>query len=87
MDSLVIPALRAHAPFDEMEPEALAFLAGRLRLAYYPRGQVIVGAQSGPADRLYIIKQGSVRGSGGSADVVLGAGACSAPITSLSIAG
>ena len=70
----MIPALRAHAPFDEMEPEALAFLAERLRLAYYPRGHMIVGPQSGPADRLYIIKQGSVRGSGGSADVVLGAG-------------
>ncbi len=70
----MIPALRAHPPFDEMEPEALAFLAARLRLAYYPRGQVILGPHSGPADRLYIIKQGQVRGTGGSADVVLGAG-------------
>jgi CBS domain-containing protein len=74
VESLVIPALRGHAPFDEMEPEALAFLVARLRLAYYPRTQVIVGPHSGRADRLYIIKQGSVRGTGGSADVVLGAG-------------
>jgi CBS domain-containing protein len=74
VESLVIPALRAHAPFDEMEPEPLAFLASRLQLAYYPRTQVIVGPESGAADRLYIIKQGSVRGTGGTADVVLGAG-------------
>jgi CBS domain-containing protein len=74
METLVLAALREHAPFDEMEPEALAFLATRLRLAYYPRTQVIVGPQSGQADRLFIIKQGSVRGTGGSADVVLGAG-------------
>ena len=74
VESLVVAALRAYAPFDEMEPDALAFLASRLQLAYYPRTQVIVGPQSGPADRLYIVKQGSVRGSGGSADVVLGAG-------------
>jgi CBS domain-containing protein len=74
VESLVVPALRAHAPFDEMEPEALAFLSARLQLAYYPREQVIVGPHSGPADRLYIIKQGSVRGTGASADIVLGAG-------------
>jgi CBS domain-containing protein len=77
--SLVIPALRAHPPFDEMEPKALAFLAARLRLAYYARTQVVVGPESGPADRLYIVKQGTVRGSdggGGSADVVLGVGEC-----------
>jgi CBS domain-containing protein len=76
VQSLVIPALAAHAPFDEMEPEALDFLAARLRLAYYPRTQLIVDPDSGPVDRLYIIKQGSVRGTGGNADLVLGAGEC-----------
>jgi CBS domain-containing protein len=76
VQSLVIPALAAHAPFDEMEPEALAFLAARLRLAYYPRAHLIVGPDSGLVDRLYILKQGSVRGTGGNADVVLGAGEC-----------
>jgi CBS domain-containing protein len=74
VETLVVPSLRAHAPFDEMEPEALAFLAARLRLAYYSRTQLIVGPDSGPVDRLYIIKQGSVRGTGGTADVVLGVG-------------
>ncbi len=74
MESLILPTLRQHAPFDEMETEALALLAAKLKLAYYPRMQVIVGPDSGAADRLYIIKQGSVRGTGGTADVVLGAG-------------
>jgi signal-transduction protein with cAMP-binding, CBS, and nucleotidyltransferase domain len=39
MKSLVIPELRAYAPFDELEPEALDYLAQRLRLAYHARGE------------------------------------------------
>ena len=74
MKSLVIPELRAHAPFDELEPEALDYLAQRLRLAYHARGELIVGPGSGEVDRLRIIKQGAVRGSGGPADVLLGPG-------------
>jgi CBS domain-containing protein len=74
MKSLVIPELRAHAPFDELEPEALDYLAQRLRLAYHARGELIVGPDSGEVDRLRIIKQGAVRGSGGPADVLLGPG-------------
>jgi CBS domain-containing protein len=74
VEALVVPQLRAHAPFDEMEPDALAFLAGRLRLAYYPRTSEIVAPAHGVVARLYIMKQGSVRGTGGAADVVLGPG-------------
>ena len=78
MEALVIPQLRAHAPFDEMEPEALGFLARRLRLAYYPRTTEIVAPAHGVVARLYIVKQGSVRAAGGNAggaaDVVLGPG-------------
>jgi CBS domain-containing protein len=73
MESLVIPALRAHAPFDEMDAEALSFLAARLRLAYTP-GAMPSSDRTAARDRLYIIKQGSVRGTGGGADVVLGEG-------------
>jgi CBS domain-containing protein len=72
----LIAPLRTHAPFDEMEPAALEFLARHLALAYYPRGQVVVGPESGAVERLYIVKQGAVRGSGGAADVVLGPGEC-----------
>jgi CBS domain-containing protein len=72
--SLVIPELREHAPFDELEPEALDYLARQLRLGYYARGELILGPDSGVADRLRIVKQGAVRGSGGPADVLLGPG-------------
>ena len=74
MRSLVIPELRRFAPFDELEPGALDYLAQRLRLAYHARGERIVGPDGGPVDRLRIVKQGTVRGSGGAADVVLGPG-------------
>ena len=62
---LVVPtiaALRAHAPFDAMDDEALQFLAARLALAYYARGTLIASPQSGAVDRLYIVKQGRVQG-------------------------
>jgi CBS domain-containing protein len=73
-----VGALSAHAPFDAMEPAELRRLAGRLRLGYTPRGQTVAGPEGGVADRLYIIKQGRVRGGAGDAardsDVVLGPG-------------
>jgi CBS domain-containing protein len=68
---MIIAALRAYAPFDEMEPEALAFLERKLALAYYPRGELITEPERGIADRLYIVKQGRVR-----ADAVFGPGEC-----------
>ena len=71
--ALIEPLLQ-YAPFDEMDAGSLRFLGQRLRLAYYPRGELVTGPDSGPCDRLHIVKQGSVRGSGGSADVVLGPG-------------
>src|SRR5919106_6981570 len=67
----LIAPLREHAPFDEMEPEALDFLGRKLALAYYPRGEVITEPERGVADRLYIVKQGRVR-----ADAVFGPGEC-----------
>ena len=70
-----IAALRRHAPFDQMEPAPLGFLAGRLKLAYYPRGQHIIGPGD-PAERLLIIKQGHVRRSGGGPEIVLAQGEC-----------
>jgi CBS domain-containing protein len=76
-----VAALREHAPFDEMEAESLRFIADHAALAYYSRSTVIVGPTSGEVDRLYIVKQGQVRGSGTlsegpSADVHFGAGEC-----------
>ncbi len=78
----LIASLREHAPFDEMGPGSMQFLAERLRLAYYARGTQVVGPESGIVDTFYIVKQGSVRGTpaagGGraAADIVLGAGEC-----------
>jgi CBS domain-containing protein len=77
-----VAALGQHAPFDAMEPAALRRLAACLRLGYHPRGATIVGPESGVADRLYIVKQGHVRGAAAAAaarataDVVLGIGEC-----------
>jgi CBS domain-containing protein len=61
----LIASLRAHAPFDEMEPAALEFLGRHLSLGYHPRGALLLGPQSGAVERLYIVKEGAVRGSGG----------------------
>jgi CBS domain-containing protein len=84
---LTLDALRGHAPFDEMDEASLRFLAGKLALAYYPRGADILGPGSGPVDRLLIVKQGTVRGSPAapgqaSVDLLLGPGECF-PISAL----
>lgn len=57
--------LRRHAPFDLMSPAHVEFLAKRLRLAFYARGEAITSPEQGPANRLFIIKQGRVRGEVG----------------------
>ncbi len=58
----VIDFLRQHAPFDQMAPAHLEYLAKRLSLGFYARGEIITGPDTGTADRFYIIKQGRVRG-------------------------
>ncbi|HLF24012.1 MAG TPA: hypothetical protein VI565_08840, partial [Burkholderiales bacterium] len=37
-----IESLRRHAPFDRMTPPHLEFLAKHLRLAFYPKGEVLI---------------------------------------------
>ena len=37
---------------------------------------MLVSPETGPVERLFIVKQGVVRGSGGRADVMLGPGEC-----------
>ena len=64
-----------------MDADSLRFLADRVTLAYYARSTLIRGADDAPVDRLYILKQGQVRGRGTqsgepTADLVLGAGEC-----------
>jgi len=76
-----VAALRAYPPFDQMGGKSLRFLAGRLQLAYYAKGAVIVAPEGGPVRQLHILKQGRVRGGAAgvppsAGDVVMGAGEC-----------
>src|SRR5690606_3347253 len=50
------------APFDQMAPAHLEFLAKRLKLGFYAKDSVITEPANGPAKRFYIIKQGRVCG-------------------------
>ncbi|MEK7436276.1 MAG: DUF294 nucleotidyltransferase-like domain-containing protein [Pseudomonadota bacterium] len=54
--------LRRHAPFDQMDQESLIFLAGRLKLAYYAQGRIILEPRHGAVRTLFIIQRGLVRG-------------------------
>ncbi|MFA7095974.1 MAG: DUF294 nucleotidyltransferase-like domain-containing protein [Gammaproteobacteria bacterium] len=58
----VLDFLCQHAPFDQMAPEHIEFLAKRLKLGFYARGTAITEPGHGPVKRFYIIKQGRIRG-------------------------
>jgi CBS domain-containing protein len=49
-------------PFDGMAPEHLAWLAERLKLGYYGKGEVMLAPEQGVVQKLFIIKQGVVQG-------------------------
>jgi len=64
----VIPASQmsffsAHAPFDRMDRVHVTWMAERMKLAYYAKGEVLDSPQMGMAKNFFIIKQGSVRGA------------------------
>lgn len=54
--------LRRYAPFDQMELPHLHWLASRLQLAYYAKGELMLSPEQGEAVTLFIIKQGVVQG-------------------------
>jgi len=58
----VIEFLERHAPFDQMTPAHREFLAQRVQLAFYAKGESITEPAQGEAEVFYIIKQGRVRG-------------------------
>jgi CBS domain-containing protein len=60
-----VEQLRRHAPFDHMEPEHLQWLAERLQVGYYAKGELILSPQQGVASRFFIVKQGEVIGKQG----------------------
>lgn len=52
--------LRRHPPFDQMEADALHFLAERLKLAYYAKDSLIVTPEMGVVQTFYILQRGKV---------------------------
>ena len=82
--NIVVEAARAflaqHPPFDRLEADTLAWIAGRLALGYYPKGTTIIGSDAPAAEWLYIVQRGAVanRRSGDerlvAEDVILGPG-------------
>ncbi|MHB0984243.1 MAG: DUF294 nucleotidyltransferase-like domain-containing protein [Sulfuricella sp.] len=54
--------LRRFAPFDRMEQEHLGWMAQRLSLGYYAKGEVIVSPEQGIASHFFVIRQGVVQG-------------------------
>jgi len=60
--------LNTHAPFDQLEPDAMEFLLPRLETRFYANGERITDPDSGPAQRFHIIRQGRVRGETPSED-------------------
>ena len=81
LSASVVAFLRRYPPFDAMEEAALAFLASRLTLGYYPKGAVIMSPGDGEPRFLYVIRSGRVElASIGSDDedvvVALGPGEC-----------
>ncbi len=63
--------LRRHAPFSEMEAAHLEWMAGRLQLAYYPAGAVVLEPDAGMPQWFYVVKQGSVEAGGAAEDSVI----------------
>lgn len=59
--SACIRFLQAYPPFEQMQAEALRFLAERVRLQHYPKGARILSTEMGVAPALYIIHRGRVR--------------------------
>jgi CBS domain-containing protein len=57
-----IDHLGRFAPFDRMAREHLAWLAERLKLAYYAKGETLLTPERGEVQTFQIIKQGVVQG-------------------------
>lgn len=53
--------LQRFSPFNRMEPDALAFLAASLRLAFYAKGDEILTPEMGQPRFFYIVQRGKVQ--------------------------
>jgi CBS domain-containing protein len=52
--------LSRFAPFNSMQREHVAWLAARLEVTYYGKGETVLGPDTGPVKNFYIIKQGVI---------------------------
>lgn len=52
--------LTRFAPFDSMLREHVVWLAERLKVAYYGKGETVLGPDTGPVSTFYVIKQGVI---------------------------
>ena len=57
----VIAFLRRYPPFDQVEEEALRFLAARLSVGYFEKGTRILAPEHGEPAWFYIVQAGAVR--------------------------
>jgi CBS domain-containing protein len=55
-------SLAAHPPYSELDEDALEFVARSVELAYFARGERIVGPSDGPPGSCWIVRQGLVEG-------------------------
>lgn len=53
--------LKRYAPFDRMKGEHLAFLAERLKVAFYAKGAEILGPDAGLVRTFFIVERGKVQ--------------------------
>jgi len=60
--SATMQSLRAHAPFNRMEPEDLRWMVERLALVYFPPDSTPLEPSTGVPDWFYLVKQGSIAG-------------------------
>jgi len=56
--------LRRFPPFNEMDGETLAFLAAKLQLAYFAKGDTVLSPDSGTVTALFIVQRGFVNAPG-----------------------
>lgn len=53
--------LAKYPPFNEMDAASLRYLASHVKLAYHPKGAVVISPNAGPVKTLSIIQRGAVR--------------------------
>jgi len=58
----VVQFLKEHPPFSQMQGADVEFVAHHIEVAYYARGEVLIGPDDGAPGACFIIKQGLVEG-------------------------